>query len=648
VGADLDFDGLVTECANLDALRQRFGRLNRLGQYKNPQAAILVAKTNINTNRADPIYGETIAHTWAWLTDQAEHDGESNAVVGQVDMGIDALKARLDAFDDPEQLTALRGEPPQPPTLLPAHLDRFVQTHPRPYPEPEPALFLRGPQDPAYEVQVCWRADLDADGQQNAPGPQWVNAVSQCPPAAGECLAAPLTAVRNWLGSQKMSESAKSDVAAQMAEDGDFEADQQAQIQGVIWRGRDDSTVLERANQLRPGDTLVLPLSTLRSQTFAHVPNDGLDPEDPAMDLGDRANWELRRRPILRLTPHTVRNWPAGEATERLTALIEQAQHELPEDAKELLDLLIQIANQPLASDDQHNGEPIKAAPSWLADLVNNGLARTRRIELLPHPLGGIVLRGQRVPKVDHGLSESVAGFTSEDDTASAGHRAVPLDEHTDDVAKQARAYAEACGLPASVVEDFALAGRLHDLGKADPRFQAYLHGGNPQGAACATKLLAKSAAVPETLAEHQRARKASDLPEGFRHELATAQLIEAADDWSQQAHDPDLVLHLIATHHGRARPLAPVVLDETPPPMHVESKGQIFQLDPDTRSACPPHRLDSGVAERFWRLVRRYGWWGLAHLEAIFRLADQRVSEREQREPEASQRDRQAITVTG
>ena len=87
-----------------------------------------------------------------------------------------------------------------------------------------------------------------------------------------------------------------------------------------------------------------------------------------------------------------------------------------------------------------------------------------------------------------------------------------------------------------------------------------------------------------------------------------------------------ELILHLIGSHHGRCRPFAPVVEDNQPETVEYRHNGAVLQ----TSSATALERLDSGAAERFWKLVRRYGWWGLPWLEAMARLADWHVSELE------------------
>jgi CRISPR-associated endonuclease/helicase Cas3 len=87
-----------------------------------------------------------------------------------------------------------------------------------------------------------------------------------------------------------------------------------------------------------------------------------------------------------------------------------------------------------------------------------------------------------------------------------------------------------------------------------------------------------------------------------------------------------DLALHLIASHHGRCRPFAPVVED-----LGGDLAYGGHRITGDQRIAESPHRLESGVADRFWRLTRRHGWWGLAYLEAILRLGDWKASKKEE-----------------
>jgi len=93
---------------------------------------------------------------------------------------------------------------------------------------------------------------------------------------------------------------------------------------------------------------------------------------------------------------------------------------------------------------------------------------------------------------------------------------------------------------------------------------------------------------------------------------------------------DDDLLLHLIATHHGSARPFADPVKQELTEkqPFKRSLFGNEFTLDTYTQEIA---RWNSELSERFWRIVRKYGWWGSAYREAIFRLADHAQSREEQ-----------------
>jgi CRISPR-associated endonuclease/helicase Cas3 len=181
--------------------------------------------------------------------------------------------------------------------------------------------------------------------------------------------------------------------------------------------------------------------------------------------------------------------------------------------------------------------------------------------------------------------------------------------------------------VPERLVADLGLAAWLHDVGKADPRFQVMLHRGDEAAALLAEEPLAKSGMDPRDRTALRRAWVQSGYPAGYLHESASLALVTSNDTVVRAAHDPELVLHLVASHHGGARPFLPAVRDPEPQEILVHHGDQTMTA----RSDHGLDRLDGGVSDRFWRLVRRYGWYGLAYLEAILRLADHCRSEEEQ-----------------
>jgi len=619
-GADFDFDALVTECASLDALRQRFGRVDRLGELhaagKEAPSVVLARQDQLDDGEVDPIYGAALRTTFRWLEEQAE--------AGDLDFGTTRLAPPADGL---EKLLAPRSRAPQ---LLGGHLDLWSQTRPRPHADPEVSLWLHGIRKASADVFVLWRADLD---DQTLDDEMLCEAVSACPPSPLEAVSLPLWAARAWLQGARPSGPADVEGGEEATEDA--RGEREVPVRFVCWRG-DDSEVSCDPAALRPGETVVLP-----ARLGGLDPDGNWDPSatEPVPDLGELVQLVHRGRSTLRLHPAL---WPELPAPPR------------PGDAED-----------DDARTDRHLvAEYLEAVRSWveatkpleqvLGDtraLVLRSFLRFavhyRRIQVGPGRKGWWVLRGPRISparlaRAARGTSETLGlgldDFSSAEDSASFTATEVTLAEHLKGVGRLAARFARACGLPSSLAVAVELAGELHDLGKADHRFQAMLCGGDR---AQALALLADGVPLAKSAipaGDRRRRRYAQDRagwPRGGRHELlsvslAAPRLRSLLAERLPEASEEDvaaletLVLHLVASHHGWCRPFPRPLWDPLERDVAFELNGHRWcaRLGPER------YQLDSGAADRFWEATQRYGWWGLAWLEAMVRLADHRRSE--------------------
>ncbi|MCY3609435.1 MAG: type I-U CRISPR-associated helicase/endonuclease Cas3 [Acidimicrobiaceae bacterium] len=624
VGADFSFDALVTEACPLDSLRQRVGRLDRRGTLADrtgepARCWVLGLKSELAGTRPDPIYGEAVRVTWSELTARADDS--------QIDIG--PASTQLDGFPPKAGAPARTA-----PLLLSTHMEAWTQTSPEPLVQPEITDFLHGFDDnpPEPEVALVWRRDHSAE------------ALRLVPPRPAEQLSVPLSAAKAWL--RGAEETPVADVACAAADAGVRTAGD-ASIAPVSksahrYIGGNDIVQAVAVEDIGPGDLLLVrpsigglsegtwnPLHLEETETEA-ADGDGLVAGAAAVDdLGDEAQWSYRRRCTIRLDRqlnHQIREWLGGDAP----VMPQPISDEAPND------------------DDVHDnlGSPKESARRWVDDVLDRasvavpphlrwlggdpdadddtrlGVLHALKstefdVELISAPVDEPSARRPSEPYyvlVERSVEQ--ATLTNDDDASLTG-TGVPLAAHLSGVGRRAGEFAVRLSLPPELASDVRLAGELHDLGKIDRRFQAQMVGNDPVRLAMQDAPLAKSL---------RGVRTRPDAWPPVRHEVASVALAQSAEENLHRAHDPDLVLHLVAAHHGRGRPLARIVPDDCPQSLSYELEG--VELSTRTDFSETPLALD--MADRFWRLCAKYGHHGLAWLETILRLADHRQSEAE------------------
>ncbi len=169
--------------------------------------------------------------------------------------------------------------------------------------------------------------------------------------------------------------------------------------------------------------------------------------------------------------------------------------------------------------------------------------------------------------------------------------------EHNQNVADIIVMMTKKLSLPDYIGEALYLAAKYHDTGKSLDRWQ-FAAGFNTAEPAFEPRAKPISGGVDW--------RKL----DGYRHELGS--VMNALETEEVKSHpESDLILHLIATHHGWARP-------------HFEERAFPPEVDDQKRQ-----EINLGIMMRFISLQERFGYFYLAWLESLLRRADGMASAR-------------------
>lgn len=628
VGADLDVDALVTEAAPIDALVQRFGRVDRLGRVGTTSSFIIRQRTR-SAAAANHVYGPTSDSTWAWLSTQ----GQSS-----IDFGLRAMGERLEQLSPADRADLIAPVAPIP-EVYGEVLHQLARTKPTPNPDHPIETYLHGMRDSQPSVHVIWRAGSDFERLQEAATADDAplsNVVGADLPTTAEAVEVPLLQFLRFLRRESGANASDLDNPCGPTEIPTTHPDVPAVPIDAI-RIRDDRlSMVSGPRDIRHGDLVVVAAADGGHDEFGWT---GRADDQLVPDVADLVRTSSTQ---LRLEEDVLKSLYRPDAREEAMTHVSRELVKLRESVRSEL-----IGETPDSTVD----DAVHALIRTLRDLAGRSHLDVEIIELLDRleatgwtvvdSLAGSVDRS--VPRVIIDTEErddpndivigrmrlvaatSTVPLDSADDSELGSSRIgseVTLDQHLGAVGTRAAAFARSVGYPDEIVRAVELAGRAHDLGKVDPRFQTLLRDGDWLAAVAFDgmpgKALAKSLRRTGKVASSLRPEWR--WPRGMRHEAVSVALLRDAS--LPEDIDSDLVEHLVASHHGWSRPLFPPVTDTDPRQVRAVLNGQELSASSDGVT------VDWTQPARFRHLCETYGWWGLAALEATLRLADIAVSE--------------------
>lgn len=592
VGVDLDADHMVCDLVAWERMVQRLGRVNRRGEgnakvvvvepepkpskaadtaFKKPEAA----RTD-KDRKAITVFEASLAQARAFRRPFDEASlRRKNGTIDASPGALRDLKKRA-ASDEAlrKVIEAATTPPPLRPALTRALVDAWSMTSLDEHtgrPEVEP--WLRGWIDDKPQTAVVWRVYLPVRPGGSGATKKEIKEVEAffeaAPVHASELLETETYRVMDWLLERATMLAKKRGKTSETYGVPDAETPNAEEA---------SEHALENRAPLKGGDVLAFVLSNA-GDVRSVLRLDGIIDADS--DVAKRKKEKLEEQ-LLGAT--LVVDARLGGLRD---GLLNEDSDEMPRTADDGGDWIVQSGSSAQRGKTGSSAQPVIrfrvrsiSAGQTLEDDRN---WRERLRFESERTEDGDVVRWLVVEKWRHDAA------TEED--RSAG-RPQALDEHQSWTAQKARDLAKRLGLKDAYIEMLVCAARLHDEGKRAELWQR-----------------AFNAPDSRTVYAKTRGPLNQALLNGYRHEFGS--LPYAQVDAGLKSLPPDmqdLVLHLIAAHHGQARPVISTKSCEDAPPSALEERAR-------------------DVALRFARLQKRWGPWGLSWWEAMLRAADQQAS---------------------